>query len=162
MFAGGRLLFTRRSADGAPQLMAVELDGSDERLASPRPRVVLGVDQARGRVLLSAPGRDHLYWWDPRTTLESPGPVLPIDDVSTAIAIAPGGGWLLLLTGNNGQDVYRFPLGGRKLAPDHVYTLPGDVTALLGAIDDRGHPIVEIDSWAGELWLARPAEGARW
>ncbi|HVV88006.1 MAG TPA: hypothetical protein VHE35_33425, partial [Kofleriaceae bacterium] len=162
VFAGGRLLFTRRAADGAPQLMEVALDGTGERLAGPRPRVVLGVDQRRDRVLLGAPGRDHLYWWDPRARRETPGPVLPIDDVSTAIALSPGGAWLLLLGGNNGQLVYRFPLGPRAVKPDLVHPLATDVSALVGAIDDRGHPIVAVDRWAGELWLARPVEGTRW
>jgi len=46
--------------------------------------------------------------------------------------------------------------------PELVHQLPLDRSSLAATIDDRGHPLVVVDSWSGELWLARPARGARW
>jgi hypothetical protein len=47
-------------------------------------------------------------------------------------------------------------------APEQVATLRGDQSALAAAIDDRGHPLVAVDVWNGELWSLAAPEGAPW
>lgn len=127
--------------------------------ALPRPRRTVAADLVRGRVLLSSPVGDFLYWWDPRTGREVPGPNL--HQLPHSLAISPDGRWLVVLGGSGGQDVLRADLArGDEL--ERVYVLPADVSTRATTIDDRGHPIIAIDRWAGELWQVDAPPGHRW
>ncbi|HUQ07740.1 MAG TPA: protein kinase [Kofleriaceae bacterium] len=158
---GDAIYFMRDDASGAPRMMRVSFDGSNVEMASNRPRRTLAVDRRLKRVLLASPGLDFLYWWDPVTGKESPGPVLPrpMGD----IGISPDGRWLLVVVGENGERAVRVRLDQPgKPEPEEVYTSPGDVTGGEGAIDDDGLTVIEVTTWAGELWKLDPPTGSRW
>jgi hypothetical protein len=156
---GDTVYFTRDDDAGAPRLMRVSLDGSRIEMASNRPRRSLAVDHRAKRVLLSSPDREFLYWWDPATGVEKPGPRVPkpVGDV----AISPDGRWLLVVQGENGERAYRMRLD-RSSKVEEVYASTGDVTSGEGAIDDDGIAVMQITTWEGELWQLDPPAGARW
>jgi hypothetical protein len=158
-FAGGDLVFNRLGADGAPHVMRVPIGGGDPVLAIQRPRVVVGSDTAHDRVLLASPGLDYLYWWDPRTGRETPGPRTVPGREPQDLEVSPDGAWLLEITSSGGQEVYVGPTDGELAL---AYTLAGDVSTRSGAIDVRGHPILAIDRWGGALWRAPAPDGAPW
>jgi hypothetical protein len=152
LFVGDELVFTRLGPDGAPALMRMKLDGSDVRVASRRPRLTVAADPAHARVLLASPAMDFLYWWDPVTGAESAGPPLPRGYQDRSVTLSPDGRWLLILTGANGNVIDRVDLAAAKPTLERVEVLAEDVTSLGGVIDDRGHPLVVLSTWAGELW----------
>jgi hypothetical protein len=160
-FVGDAVYFTRRNVDGVPAVMRVERDGSGVVQAHPRPRVTLGADLARGRLLLAAPAYDYLYWWDPATGAETPGPKPPAIGRPTDTAVSPNGSWIAFLGGVSGHAIWRAETAAGA-EPVRVHQLPEDQSSLAIAIDDAGHPLVAIDRWAGELWQVPAAIGAPW
>jgi len=160
VFVGDELIFTRHGADRAPRLMRMGVDGTGARLASRRPRRTIGADGVGRRVLLAAPDRPRLYWWDPRTGRESSGPAVgqvEADDVR----LSPDGRWLLYLAGGNGREVWRLRLDGRS-QPERVHGFADDVSSSNGAIDASGRATVVVHRWVGDLWIVRPTDDARW
>ena len=159
VFVGDDLLFTRHGANNTPVVMRVARDGSTPVRVSTRPRHTIAA--AANRVLLSSPGGDYLYWWDPATGRERPGPPMPPTEESH-IAMSPNGRWILVLGGNNsGQEIWRVPSDGAG-KPELVHKLPEHLSSRHGAIDDNGHPLIAIDTWAGDLWLASAPDGTPW
>jgi hypothetical protein len=162
VFAGDEIVYTHHDADGSPHLMRMGRDGSHPVRASARPRLTLASDLGHHRVLIASPDRQFLYWWDPATGRETPGPRLGADKAPLVSALSPGGDWFMFMTGGDaGQEVWRVRTDG-KSAPEKVFALGEDVTTVSGAIDDRGHPLLALDTWAGDLWLAPAAAGAAW
>jgi hypothetical protein len=159
IFIGGRLLFTRTGADGTPRLMGVSLDGSGAEVVSRRPRATVGA--GGGRALLSSPDSRFYYWWDPAAGKETPAPSPPRDAPPAWVALSPDGRWILFVAGNSGQEIWRQRADG-SVAAELAYQLPGDRNSSTGTIDDRGHPLITVHSWTGELWLARAHPGHPW
>lgn len=155
------VMFNRPGADGQPGLMQVGIDGSGERVASPRPRIALDADPA-GRVLTMTPARDHLYWFDPATGTEVPGPVIDTPKAASTVHLAPGGRWLVALVGGGGRQVVRLALDRPGAAVEVVRQMADDVSVTSAAIDDTGVPLVTAQQQLGELWIARTAFGTRW
>lgn len=159
LFIAGQLVFTRAAKDGAPRLMRISLDGSVLEEASTRPRRTIAVDHARGRALLASPAQDFLYWWDPSTGKETPGPV--VERPNGGIQVSPDGRWLMALVGSGGGTIQRMRLD-RASKLEVIHRLPGDLTSGTGAIDDSGRVLITLFRWAGELWVVDAPEGSRW
>jgi Tol biopolymer transport system component len=159
LFVAGELVFTRIAKDGAPRLMRVSLDGSVLEEASTRPRRTIAVDHGRGRVLLASPAHDFLYWWDPASGKETPGPV--VERPNGGIHVSPDGRWLMALVGSGGGTIQRMRLD-RASKLEVIHRLPGDLTSGTGAIDDSGRVLITLYRWAGELWLVDAPDGSRW
>jgi hypothetical protein len=156
VFVGSELVFTRYGRDRVPRLMRIRTDGSNERVASSRPRRTIGSDWVGRRVLLVSPDLEWLYWWDPVTERESPGPKAAMMKPKNKIgfSLSWDGRWLLYLLGNNGQEIWRQRLGGAS-QPELLRLLPDDVTVLRGVIDPSGHAQVVAHRWTGDLWISR-------
>jgi len=155
------IYFTRTGTDGVPHAMRVAMFGGTPEPVLTRPRRVLDVDVRTQRVLLSAPGNDYLYWWDPATGRETAGPSLRAGEPFIDVAISPDGRWVLFVIGGTGQVIRRLRLDGKSQIED-VTTLSGDTNSVSGTIDNRGHPLLAISRWAGELWRIDAPEGTRW
>jgi DNA-binding beta-propeller fold protein YncE len=162
LFFGDSLVFTRWAADGTPHLFQVRLDGSAEAPLGRRPRISVDADADHSRILIASPNRDFLYWFDPTTRTESPGPLLPPGRDPADLALSPDGRWLMVLGGNNGHQIWRYHLDVPDAKPELVHQLGDDFTALVGAIDDDGHPLIAVDTWSGELWLSSSPEHDPW
>jgi hypothetical protein len=160
-FVGDAIYFTRRNQDGVPVVMRMQRDGSGLTPAHPRPRITLGADLSRGRLLLAAPAFDFYYWWDPAKGAETPGPKVAAGGRPSDIAVSPNGDWVASLGGISGHDIWRAESSAGAEAV-LVHRLPEDQSSLAITIDDRGHPLVAIDRWAGELWQVPAAIGAPW
>jgi len=161
LFVGSDLVFARLGPDRVPRLMRIGADGSGARVVSARPRLTIGVDRLGRRVLLASPDLSWLYWWDPQSGAESPGPPAHPADGVLDIALSPDGQWLIYVAGNNGQETWRLRLDG-KSQPVRIHQLADDVNVRNGAVDDRGHAVIAVHRWAGELWLVRAPDGSRW
>lgn len=159
LFIGDQLVFTRAGKDGAPRLMRISLDGSVVEEASTRPRRTIAVDHARGRVLTASPAQDFLYWWDPKSGKETPGPV--VQRPNGGIRVSPDGRWLMAIVGTGGGTIQRMRLD-RASKLEQLHHLPGDLTSGPGAIDDDGRVLITLFRWAGELWVVDAPEGSRW
>ncbi|HUQ05924.1 MAG TPA: protein kinase [Kofleriaceae bacterium] len=162
LFVGDEIVFNRFGDDGAPTLMRMKLDGSDVRVASRRPRMTIASDPAHARVLLASPAMDFLYWWDPVTGRESAGPPLPGGFRDRRVSLSPGGQWLLILTGANGNVIDRVDLAAARPTLERVEVLAEDVTSFGGVVDDRGHPLVVLSQWTGELWRVPAPRDQAW
>jgi Tol biopolymer transport system component len=164
-FAGNALVFTRPDRDHVPHLMQIHTDGSNARLVSSRPRLTIGADWVGHRMLLASPDRKWLYWWDPITGNESPGPpARPPPDTATdvgSLSLSPDGRWLLYLGGTNGRQAWRLRLDGTSQS-ELLRRLADGRTASEGTIDPTGRAVIVVNRWIGDLWIARPADGARW
>jgi Tol biopolymer transport system component/predicted Ser/Thr protein kinase len=155
------VVFTRRDPNGVPHAMRIGRDGSNLAPIGNRPRQTVAADPAHHRMLLASPGGDYYYWWDEKTGAETPGPIASIDGQPVGfVDLSPDGTWMVYLGGANGQKIYRARVDGTS-KPELVYQLAHDLSAATATIDDRGHPIVAIDTWTGELWIA-PSRGASW
>ncbi|MBZ0230925.1 MAG: hypothetical protein K8M05_01115, partial [Deltaproteobacteria bacterium] len=112
----------------------------------------LGVDRARGRVLLAAPTPRELVWWHPDTRAEEPGPQPAFPGVETTrkVTLSPNGAWLLYQVGPDGGELWRASTtdGGFR----RVHRTPSGASAGLSAITDDGHALVVETSRQGELW----------
>jgi len=155
------LVFTRTDADGAPRLWRVGLDGSNPRVLSQRPRISLDADP-RGRLLTMTPARDHLFWMDPATGAETPGPVFSTPKAARTIHLSPDGRWLVALTGGSGRAIMRQALDTPATGPELVQAVADDLSVTAAAIDDAGRVLVTVSSYVGELAIARAAPGTRW
>jgi dipeptidyl aminopeptidase/acylaminoacyl peptidase len=157
-FTGSELVFTRYDRDRMPRLMRIRTDGSNERVASSRPRATIGSDWPRHRVLLVSPDLEWLYWWDPVTGRESPGPRANLSKrvqpgTASDISLSWDGRWLLYLQGNNGQEIWRQRLDDAS-PPELLRHLPEDITGWRGAIDPSGRAVIVTYRWSGDLWIS--------
>ncbi len=161
VFVGDQIVFTRRDPDGLPHLMRVGLDGSDVTRVAGRARITLAAAPDGSRVLVTSPARDFLYWWNPVTGREKPGPKLPRGGAPADVDLSPDGNWLMVIAGPSGQSIWRRRLEGRGRL-EQVAHLRVDQSAMEGAIDDRGHPLVGANLWLGDLWRVAAPAGRPW
>ena len=121
------------------------LDGAEVQPASSRTRSAYG---NRGEeVLLGGP--NAMYWLDPRTNTERPGPPRPEGFLNYA-ATSPTGNWVVYSLGSTGQEIWRVridPAGELE----RVATFPAGVTVDTPAIRDDGHVLAIVGKYHGDL-----------
>jgi hypothetical protein len=147
-----------RTVDTQAHAYVMDVAGSAVRQLTASTRYVYG---ARGKQVLVGTS-DRLFWLDPATGVETPGPAVPPDNILW-ISISPNGKWLLYQMGALGRDLYRAKLDAPTAAArapvlikhfDASYTTN---SSSIGSITDEGHPIVAPSKWTGDLF-AIPAK----
>jgi serine/threonine protein kinase len=147
--ADGSLVFTR-VVDGRPSVFRVH-DGGEPAPALTEHRRTVDVDRGSGRVLLRSEDGRYLFWWDPVTRHESPGPrtFAPGSDVTRGISLSPDGAWILYRSGPEGRELWRTP---ERIWDPQPVKLPPDTLVEAAAIDDDGHALIVTPAMRGELW----------
>lgn len=154
---GGVIGFTR-AIGGTSFAFAIGKDGAARQLST-RTRFVYG---NRGEELLvdsGDPETDSLRWLDIATGAERAGPARPEGFIKAAVT-SPDGGWIGLLMGFNGQDVWRIrvePPG----PPEQVHVFTGGLTASSIAMTNDGKVLVTKVDWDGGLHVVPAKPGAR-
>ena len=153
----GAIAFTR-SIGPTSHVFVIPRDGPMRQLSTST-RFVYG---HRGEELLVDSGEsevDSLRWLEIATGTERPGPIRPAGLVKEA-SMSPDGGWVGMLIGFNGQDVWRMrvePPG----APEHITSLRAEMTGSAVAVTNDGQVLVTQSVWAGGLRLIPARPGTR-
>jgi Tol biopolymer transport system component len=155
--ADGSIVFSR-GIDGQHHLFRV-VPGQEPTQVLDRPRQTIDIDRSTGRVLLRSPDQKFLYWWDPATGKETPGPptYAPGTENTFDLSISPDGRWLLYQSGPLGHELWRSPIATWK--PELVFKAPESSTMESTAVNDAGHPLVIEKVWHGELFVVDVTRG---
>ncbi len=141
----GYVAFTRSDAGGNQEAFVIPADGGQPKRLSSSTRAVYG---ARGNQLLVG-GPDAMYWADPVTGAEQPGPPRP-DGLLGWAATSPSGNWVVYQMGPDGGDLWRV-----RVDPpgelEHVETFVAGETVGYPAIRDDGHVLAPVGRWYGDL-----------
>lgn len=143
--ANGLIAYTCGDNDANEQVFVIPADGGTPKQIGSSTRTVYG---SRGDELLVR-GADAMYWLDPQTAGERPGPPLPpgfLYDATTS----PSGNWVAYRMGTTGQEVWRVrvvPPG----EPERVASFPAGETVGSPAIRDDGHVLATVGRWYGDL-----------
>ncbi|MBZ0236993.1 MAG: hypothetical protein K8M05_31985, partial [Deltaproteobacteria bacterium] len=153
----GSIVFTR-TTDDSPRVFRV-VPGQEPALAFDRPRQTIDVDRHSDRVLLRSPDQKYLYWWDPETGMEAPGPptYAPGTQNTPDLSISPDGKWLLYQSGPLGHELWRTPLAAWK--PERIFKAPDSSTLETTAITNEGNALVIEKVWHGELYAVDVTSG---
>ncbi len=155
--ADGRIVYSQMDDAKQPRLVALDADGGTRETLTSRPRRVLDLHRGTGELLVSA--RSKLYWYDPVTGRERPGPAGPPES-PTFVSLSPAGRWLVYQTGAHGQIVWRL-----RLDPpgelEQVFELGSGETAPRAQITDDGHVVVAVSTWGGDLYRVPARPGSR-
>jgi len=150
----GDVAFTRTNDVGDFHAYLVTVDGNERQLGSGS-RTVYATRHADLLVGTS----DKLFWLDPRTRVERPGPAKPPGSLLWA-SISPNGKWVMYQMGQLGREVWRARLEPAR-APEFVTQFDASITTSPGAITDDGHPIIAAASWYGDLYVIPARPGAK-
>jgi hypothetical protein len=152
----GEVVYFNRWQDERPWVHRVTLDGREPERALAMERIVVGAAHARGELLLSSNDETRLYWWNPTSGAQRPGPPALAGGLRETYhhALSPDGRWLMLQLGRQGHQLLRQRLDERGAAagePERVWTAPSGATMTDGTIGDDGRVIVAPLAWHGEL-----------
>ncbi len=149
----GTIAFTRR--DGRSYAVhAIPADGGPARKLATGRRVF----GSRDHELVVASER-MLYWFDPSTGEERPGPQL--DETPTFLAVSPGGRWLAFAVGGAvGHTIWRKAIAGDAPA-ERVGEIATGQTMRELAIGDDGRVLATPTSWSGDLYAVPAPAGTR-
>jgi dipeptidyl aminopeptidase/acylaminoacyl peptidase len=155
--ADGRVVFTDLDETKQPRVIALDPDGGTRQTLSARSRHVLDLHRGTGELLVIA--RRKLYWYDPASGRERPGPAAP-PDPPTFAALSPAGSWLVFQTGGHAHIFWRLRLD-QPGELEKVFELGTGETARRAQITDDGHVVVAISTWGGDLHRVPARPGSR-
>jgi hypothetical protein len=156
----GRLLFTRRAGAGVGANV-IDPRGGEPRPLTRIPRRVVGA-LANGRVLLLSIDATQFVEWDLRRQKETPSKFSPAAMGRVmSVALAPGGRWLALQSGDDTQRVYTVDLAAAHPEAKLAFEAGKGQTLSAIAVTDEGHVLAVPLTWAGELYAIDAASGTR-